>query len=111
VNTSLSPRKKDKGNWSAEGSVAITHAACEEHQRHGGNDHLLWIYWQETGDDVLKNTTAPQDMHNRLDKFLGEIGNPRNNLPKPNVIGHDFVDAITCRKILKMNRDVDTQFQ
>jgi hypothetical protein len=49
-------------------------------------------------------------MHARLDKFLSEVGNPRNNLPKPNVIGHDFVNAVTCRKILKMNRDVDTQF-
>jgi hypothetical protein len=25
-------------------------------------------------------------------------------------IGHDFVDRITCTKIVKMNRDVDTQF-
>jgi hypothetical protein len=110
LKTSLAPRAKDKGNWSAEGSVEITHAACEEHQRHGGNDHLLWVYWQETGGDVLKNTTATQGMHARLDKFLSEVGNPRNNLPKPNVIGHDFVNAVTCRKILKMNRDVDTQF-
>jgi hypothetical protein len=110
VGTSLALKKKDKGNWSAEGSVEITHAACEEHQRHGGGDHLLWIYWQETGGDVLKNATATQGMHNRLDKFLSEVGNPRNNLPKPNVIGHDFVDRITCTKIVKMNRDVDTQF-
>jgi hypothetical protein len=26
------------------------------------------------------------------------------------VIGHDFVNAATCRKIVKMNPDVDTQF-
>lgn len=110
VGTSLALKSKNKGNWSAEGSVNITNAACEEHRKHGGRDHLLWVYWQETGGDVLKNTTATQGMHARLDKFLSDIRDPKNNLPKPNVIGHDFVNANTCRKILKMNRDVDTQF-
>jgi hypothetical protein len=110
VGTSLAPKSKNKGNWSAEGSTMIANAACEEHQKHGGGDHLLWVYWQETGGDVLKNTTASQGMHARLDKFLSNIRDPKENLPLPNVIGHDFVNATTCRKIVKMNRDVDTQF-
>jgi hypothetical protein len=110
VGTSLALKDKNKGNWSAEGSVKITNAACQEHQNHGGGDHLLWIYWQETGGDVQKNTTANRGMHARLDQFLSEIRDPKNNLPKPNVIGHDFVNATTCRKIVKMNSDVDTQF-
>jgi hypothetical protein len=49
-------------------------------------------------------------MHARLDRFLSDIRNPKNNFPLPNVIGHDFVNAATCRKIVKMNPDVDTQF-
>jgi hypothetical protein len=110
VGTSLALKSKDKGNWSSEGSVKITSAACEEHQKHDGGDHLLWIYWQETGGNVEKNTTAKQGMHARLDQFLTDIRDPKNNLPKPNVIGHDFVTAATCTKIVKMNQDVDAQF-
>ena len=26
-----------------------------------GGDHLLWIYWQETGGNVKVNTTVKQD--------------------------------------------------
>jgi hypothetical protein len=110
VGTSLALKSKNKGNWSAEGSAKITNAACEEHQKHGGGDHLLWIYWQETGGNVEKNTTAKQGMHARLDQFLSDIRDPKNNLPMPNVIGHDFVNATTCGKIVKMNQDVADQF-
>jgi hypothetical protein len=107
---SLALKSKDKGNWSAAGAVEMANAACDEHERHGGGDHLFWVYWQETGGNVLKNTTASQGMHARLDNFLSEFRNPNNKLRLPNIIGHDFVDATTCRKILKMNPDVDTQF-
>jgi hypothetical protein len=48
-------------------------------------------------------------MHARLDKFLSEVRDPKNN-HMPNVIGHDFVNEARCRKIVKMNRDVDTHF-
>ena len=84
VGTSLALKSKNKGNWSAEGSTMIANVACEEHQKHGGGDHLLWVYWQETGGDVLKNTTASQGMHARLDKFLSSIRDQKNNLPRPN---------------------------
>jgi hypothetical protein len=110
VGASLAPKNKDKGNWSAEGSVGIANAACQEHQNHGGGNHLLWVYWQETGGNIKINTTVKQDgMHARLDKFLSEVRDPKNNY-MPNVIGHDFVNEATCRKIVKMNRDVDTHF-
>jgi hypothetical protein len=110
VGTSMAIKDKNKGNWSAEGSTRITNQACVEHQQHGGGNHLLWIYWQETGGNVLKNTTAQQGMHARLDQFLHDIRDPNANLPLPNVIGHDFVNAATCTKIVKMNRDVANQF-
>ena len=41
--------------------------------------HLLWVYWQETGGDVLKNTTAAQGMHTRLDEFLFDIRDPKKS--------------------------------
>ena len=56
----------------------------------GPISHLLWIYWQQTGGDVRENTTDAKGMYNRLDKFLFDVTNSK--LPKPNVIGHDFVD-------------------
>jgi hypothetical protein len=66
--------------------------------------------WQETGGNIKVNTTVKQDgMHARLDKFLSEVRDPKNN-HMPNVIGHDFVNEARCRKIVKMNRDVDTHF-
>ena len=107
LGTALAPKSKNKGNWSADGAVKIAHAACEAHQTHVGN-HLLWVYWQETGGDVLKNTTATQGMHARLDQFLFDIKDKKS--PKPNVIGHDFVSETTCSKIAKMNLDVMNKF-
>jgi hypothetical protein len=109
LGTALAPKSKSKGNWSAEGAATIARAACDAHKTHAGS-HLLWVYWQETGGDVLKNTTAEQGMHARLDEFLFELRDPKKNLPKPNVIGHDFVSEITCGKIAKMNRDVANKF-
>jgi hypothetical protein len=106
--TAAAPKSKDKGSWSPEGAVELANAACREHQNHSANSHLLWIYWQETGGDIKENTTDVRGMYNRLDKFLFDVTNSK--LPKPNVIGHDFVDKITCTKIVKMNRDVDTNF-
>jgi hypothetical protein len=109
LGNALAPKSKDKGNWSAEGAVKIAHTACEAHQRHAG-DHLLWIYWQETGGDVYKNTKAAKGMYARLDEFLSDIRDPKSKLPRPNVVGHDFVSQISCGKIAKMNPDVMNKF-
>jgi hypothetical protein len=109
LGTALAPKSKNKGNWSAEGAVKIAHSACEAHKNHAGS-HLLWVYWQETGGDVLKNTTAEQGMHARLDQFLFDIREPNSKIPKPNVIGHDFVSETTCTKIVKMNPDLMNKF-
>jgi hypothetical protein len=102
--------KEDKGNWSPEGAVKNAEEACKEHKTHP-SDHLFWVYWQETGGNVLKNTSAAQGMHPRLDNFLSRIRDQKNNLPLPNVIGHDFVDKFTCGAIVKMNMDVSTQLE
>jgi hypothetical protein len=106
VGKSLAIGKENKGNWSPQGAVAMANQACQDHQAHSSDDHLLWIYWQETGGDVLKNTTGQQGMHNRLGQFLSDIRKPSNKLPLPNVIGHDFVNKNTCREIVKMNPDL-----
>src|SRR5262245_41154496 len=86
LGTRLALKAKDQGNWSAEGSVEVAKGALAEHQKHGGKDHLLWVYWQETGGDVMQNTAAKGGMHGRLDAFLSDLRNP--NSPRPNVIGH-----------------------
>ena len=110
LGTALAVKDKNKGNWSAQGSAATASTALTQHQLHGGRDHLLWVYWQETGGNVQKNTTARGGMHSQLDAFLSDVRDPSKGLPMPNVIGHDFVNEVTCRKIVKMNRDVANQF-
>ena len=111
LKTKLALKSEDKGNWSAQGAVELAKAAVLEHQNHG-SDHLLWIYWQETGGNVEKNTGAPEGMRDRLDSFLNDMRQARIKDPAkkvvPNVIGHDFVNEDTCRKIAKLNPDVDT---
>jgi hypothetical protein len=104
--------KKDRGNWSPEGAATIAEEACNGHRGHPPN-HLFWVYWQETGGNVLENAMASTGIHNRLENFLSKFRvtdptNP-NYLPLPNVIGHDFVDKFTCGAIVKMNKDVNTK--
>jgi hypothetical protein len=102
------PSKKDQGNWSAEGAVEIAMNASKEHkdlQTHPP-DHLFWVYWQETGGNVLQNTTATTGVKYRLDNFLHELRDPNNNFRLPNVIGHDFVNKATCSRIVKINSDL-----
>lgn len=98
--------KANKGNWSAEGAAELANEACEDHKNHTASDHLLWVYWQETGGNVQQNTTAKQGMHNRLGQFLLDFKIPKNNLRLPNIIGHDFVNPNTCTQIAKMNPDL-----
>jgi hypothetical protein len=94
---------KNKGNWSSEGSAKIAKDAWTEHKTHTQGDHLFWVYWQETGGNVQKQTTGQDGMHNRLGSFLLDL---QTNQVMPNVIGHDFVKKSTCIQIIKMNPDL-----
>ena len=97
--------KKDRGNRSPEGAVEIGMKASEGHKTHPP-DHLFWVYWQQTGGDVKKNTTDSKGMQGRLGNFLHNFKDPNRKLRLPNVIGHDFVDKFTCGEIVKMNSDL-----
>jgi hypothetical protein len=111
--------KEERGNWTAASAGRLAHRACKEHQGYHGNsekpladraDHLLWVYWQETGGNILENTKSPQGMHARLGTFLKDIST-KGELAMPNVIGHDFVTKETCAGIVKLNLDLkDTIF-
>jgi hypothetical protein len=106
--------KKDRGNWSPEGAAKIAEEACREHKSHPPN-HLFWVYWQETGGNVLENATAAKGVHNRLENFLSKfrVTDPTNRdyLPLPNVIGHDFVHKFSCGAIVRMNKDLNTTLE
>ena len=66
------------------------------HTHHDRKDeHLLVIYWQQTGGNVEKNTRA--GTHAELGAFLQTLVGG----PKPNVILHDFVNIITCKTIVE----------
>jgi len=99
------------GNWTSETAEALAHVGCKKHAEHRGNsNHLLWVYWQRTGGNILENTTAPQGMHARLPKFLNDLST-NGKFARPNVIGHDFVTKETCASIVKLNPDLkDTSF-
>jgi hypothetical protein len=107
LKTAAKTSKRDKGNWSAEGSVKNAEDGWLEHQKHNLHDHLWWVYWQETGGNVSENTAATKGMHNRLENFLSKF-RANTNLPHPNVIGQDFVEKVTCGAIVKMNPDLAT---
>jgi hypothetical protein len=103
----------ERGNWTAQSADDLGRHACEEHQKNHADraDHLLWLYWQQTGGNIWDNTTQdPQGMHARLQKFLNVVSRD-DRLAMPNVIGHDFVTKETCTKIVKLNPDLkDTDF-
>lgn len=98
-------------NKTAKGAKNIALNASKEHKNHQA-DHLFWVYWQQTGGNVFKNTTEETGcIHGRLANFLSKFKNPKNELGDPpvrlpNVIGHDFVKFDTCSKIVKMNSDL-----
>jgi hypothetical protein len=101
-----------RGNWTAKSADALGHTGCAEHQKHKDkSNHLLWVYWQQTGGNIWDHTTQdPQGMHARLQNFLKDVST-NGQLAMPNVIGHDFVTKETCTKIVKLNRDLkDTDF-
>jgi hypothetical protein len=107
-------RKGERGNWTPESADRLAHVACEEHQNNHGDDgrfadradHLLWVYWQQTGGNIWQNTTAPQGMRARLGNFLTNLSRS-GKFAMPNVIGHDFVTRETCAKIVKLNPDLN----
>jgi hypothetical protein len=106
------------GVFASTGSVSKVHAesikGVEKHVRdHAGTPgHLHFIYWQQTGGDVYKNTTAPKKAgkdwsggaHTNLGDFLYELWQQSTENVKPaNVISHDFVSADTCGRIIRLN--------
>lgn len=80
-----------------------------EHQRHMGrytSNHLLFLYWQQTGGNVEQNTRAatnPQGPHARLPEFIKHVRKTFDKQYWPNVISHDFVNDQTCEQIISMN--------
>jgi hypothetical protein len=114
LSTKLALKSENKGNWSADGAVKLALAGIEDHKTHTGPTHLLWTYWQETGGNVGQNTAGAGGMRERLDAFVSDIkqANIQEENPNkrviPNVIGHDFVNEDTCRKIAKLNPNLDT---
>ena len=46
--------------------------AADEHHSHR-QDHLHWVYWQQTGGNVGSNTKAKDGAHARLGDFITEI--------------------------------------
>jgi hypothetical protein len=96
----------EKGNWTAASADVLALNGCKQHQNHQGRaNHLLWVYWQQTGGNIWENTTAPKGMHARLQIFLNRVSRD-GELAMPNVIGHDFVTTETCAWIVKLNRDL-----
>ena len=99
--------------------------ALNEHKHHAGDNHLLWIYWQQTGGftpaphlffEIEKNTTKGNDdvkfhgidnnkgAHANLYGFCHEIlQHVRDRRWRmPNVISHDFVTEQTCSEIIAL---------
>jgi hypothetical protein len=91
--------------------------ALKDHQRHGGTDHLSFVYWQRTGGNIKKSTESlPKPAgtfskgsaggtHAQLGGFIQDV---RTNMAKgtwgrPNVISHDFVTEKTCSEIIALN--------
>lgn len=72
------------------------------HQNHPPNDHLLCVYWQQTGGNIEANTRA--GAHAQLSNFLGNISGAAN---RAHVVLHDFVNPETCGAIIEgMNAGV-----
>jgi hypothetical protein len=106
------------GAFASSSDISKVHAdtlrAVAKHRTDhlGTPGHLHFIYWQQTGGDVYKNTTAPTKegkqwsggAHSVLGDFLHELWLQSTEAVKPaNVISHDFVTADTCSKIIRLN--------
>ncbi|HEY6640814.1 hypothetical protein [Povalibacter sp.] len=85
--------------------LQVAQTAADEHSGHP-KDHLHWVYWQQTGGNVSSNTQGKGGAHARLGDFIQEIQIKMRNGGQwslPNVIGHDFVNEVTCRQIIELN--------
>lgn len=106
------------GAFASSSDMSKVHAetirAVEKHrtEHQGTPGHLHFVYWQQTGGDVFKNTTAPKKegkqwsggAHTVMGDFLYELWQQSTENVKPaNVISHDFVTADTCSKIISLN--------
>lgn len=106
---------RNQGNWSSVSADLLGRDGCRAHQGHKDkSNHLLWVYWQQTGGNILEKTTVDTadhvGMHTRLESFLKDVST-NSKLAMPNVIGHDFVTWETCASIVKLNPDLkDTIF-
>ncbi|HEY0943359.1 MAG TPA: hypothetical protein VGE08_24955 [Steroidobacter sp.] len=84
--------------------LKVAQKAADEHNSHV-KDHLHWVYWQQTGGNVSGNTKAKDGAHAKLGDFIKEIRTKidRDSWTLPNVIGHDFVNELTCKQIIELN--------
>ena len=90
-----------------------------EHKSHE-LDHLHWVYWQQTMTstvplfkkeivtglgNIQRATTGSGGAHEKLGDLISDIRKKRasGQWRTPNVIGHDFVTAATCKQIFELN--------
>jgi hypothetical protein len=108
-----------KGTKSMGKVTTAAATAADAHSNHP-RDHLHWVYWQQTmttkiplfGKEVVtglgnveEKTKGAGGAHAKLDDFLNDVKKQMgaNKWRLPNVIGHDFVTAETCKKIFELN--------
>lgn len=84
--------------------LKVAQKAADDHKGHR-QDHLHWVYWQQTGGNVSSNTLSKKGAHAKLGDFITEIKAKidKDNWTLPNVIGHDFVNEQTCKQIIELN--------
>jgi hypothetical protein len=84
-----------------------------------GQEHLHFVYWQQTGGNIKKNTKAPNKAdvkytggaHDNLGEYGADLLDMRDEFATagtyqfkfPNVISHDFVKDHTCKQIIDLN--------
>ncbi len=93
-----------KGSTDMTKVLGNTIRDADNHKSHP-KDHLHWVYWQQTGGNVNKNTTSATGAHAKLGDFIKEVKNKMDSdhWSLPNVIGHDFVNEQSCKQIFELN--------
>ena len=111
------------GVYKGSDNMKKVHGSAEkgldEHALHGGDDHLSFVYWQQTmkpGDieaattqkaskGVLGIRATKGGAHAQLTSFTDEIRDKvaSGKWKLPNVISHDFVKDETCSQIIALN--------
>lgn len=112
------------GIYKGSSDMKKVHGSAEQglddHAQHGGDDHLSFVYWQQTmkPGDIKKATTEKASKgvlgvgsskggaHAQLGGFCDEIRNKvaAGDWKLPNVISHDFVKDETCAQIIALNQ-------